>query len=317
MKKILIAILLLFTGSLFAQASMPKSWTTNYRFKQYNQGANPTADSLNHNWTLVDTYIKLAYDSAQAKGSKKVANTWTAANTFSSTVTFNGAIAANATFTANNIIPETDATYTFGSLSKQWYRGYFNSVRAAQFVIYNPSATDSAYMTLGDSTISFNKEVSFQVSDILPTTGSRIGNDTSSFTRVYADTITSGESYLFLEGKQGGVEFADVFGIGDPTARAITAATTTVDASGLSYVELTESEAVTGLHTFTAGATRREGGILVVVNSSNQNVTLKNGTGNMILGADLVLAQYDTATFVYYDIGGGSMRWLCIANRNN
>lgn len=67
MNKITLLIIILFAGLSYAQITAPNSYTSNYRFRLWSQGANPSADSLNANWTLADTKIKLAYDSAQAK----------------------------------------------------------------------------------------------------------------------------------------------------------------------------------------------------------------------------------------------------------
>lgn len=309
--KNLILILILFSVELFAQVTAPSAYTTNYGFRKWVQGANPSSDSINANWDELDASIKLAYDSAQAKGSKLSANTWTGAQTF------NGATGFNATMTVNNIVPETDGAYYIGYGAKRFDGIYANYFNAGNIYIYNSEKNDSALISLDDSTISFNKSVSFTATELTPSTFAKIGNDTTAFQTAFIDTIISGESYLSLQGKQGGVEFADAYGIGNPSTRSITAASTSIDVGGISYVMLSESEAVTGLATLTAGASIREGAILTIVNGSNYNVTLKNGTGNMILGADLVLAQYDVATFVYYDIGGASYRWLCISNRAN
>lgn len=47
---------------LLAQ-STPSAYTSNYRFRCWSQGANPTSDSLNANWTDIDTQIKVRADS--------------------------------------------------------------------------------------------------------------------------------------------------------------------------------------------------------------------------------------------------------------
>lgn len=311
MKNLILILALFLVVDTFGQVTAPSSYTTNYRFRKWVQGANPSADSINANWDLADTKIKLAYDSAQTKGSKVGLNTWSGLNSFNAATSF------NATVTSRNILPYTDESYNLGSLSHQWYRGHFNSIRTHQLVIVDPISSDSSFISFDGTQIEFDMPISFTADEILPTNTSKLGNDTSSFNSIFADTITSGESYLFLQGKQGGVEFADVWGVGSPSSKPITAATTTIDCSGLSYIMTTESEVVTGIATLTAGLTRREGSILIVVNANNYNVTFKNGTGNMILGSDVVLGQYDTMTLIYYDIGGSSYRWLKIATETN
>lgn len=66
MKK-LILVLILLAIEVFPQVTSPSGYTTNYRFRKWAQGANPSADSINANWDGVDGYIKVAYDSAQNK----------------------------------------------------------------------------------------------------------------------------------------------------------------------------------------------------------------------------------------------------------
>ena len=66
MKYILLIVAIL-TVEIFSQVTSPSGYTTNYGFRKWAQGANPSADSLNANWDELDTYIKTAYDSAQAK----------------------------------------------------------------------------------------------------------------------------------------------------------------------------------------------------------------------------------------------------------
>ena len=66
MKK-LILVLILLAIEVFPQVTSPSGYTTNYGFRKWTQGANPSADSINANWDGVDGYIKVAYDSAQNK----------------------------------------------------------------------------------------------------------------------------------------------------------------------------------------------------------------------------------------------------------
>jgi hypothetical protein len=56
---LLIVLLLLVAADAFPQAQ-PKSRTKNFQLKQYAQGANPSADSLNWNWARIDSAIQYA-----------------------------------------------------------------------------------------------------------------------------------------------------------------------------------------------------------------------------------------------------------------
>lgn len=67
MKKLILILTIFLVGEMFGQVTSPSSYTTNYRFRKWVQGANPSADSINANWDDLDTKIKLVYDSAQTK----------------------------------------------------------------------------------------------------------------------------------------------------------------------------------------------------------------------------------------------------------
>lgn len=64
MYKYILIIVLFICADLLAQST--PTYTSNYRFRKYAQGANPTADSLNANWTDIDTQIKVRADSVTA-----------------------------------------------------------------------------------------------------------------------------------------------------------------------------------------------------------------------------------------------------------
>lgn len=65
--KYIFLITIILTVEIFSQVTSPSGYTTNYGYRKWAQGANPSADSLNANWDELDTDIKAAYDSAQAK----------------------------------------------------------------------------------------------------------------------------------------------------------------------------------------------------------------------------------------------------------
>lgn len=74
-------------------AQSTPTYTPNYRFRKWTQGATPTADSINANWTGIDSEIKKRQDTIDTNvGKYWKDNTWTGNNTFSDTVTFSGTI---------------------------------------------------------------------------------------------------------------------------------------------------------------------------------------------------------------------------------
>lgn len=59
--KYIILIIILLGVDIYSQST--PTYTSNYRFRKWQQGANPTSDSLNANWTDIDTQIKIRADS--------------------------------------------------------------------------------------------------------------------------------------------------------------------------------------------------------------------------------------------------------------
>ncbi len=93
MKNLILILVILLTGEIFSQVTAPSGYTTNYNFRKWVQGANPSADSINANWDALDARIKIVYDSAQAKlntyGNQTIA---TGTKTFTGgTIALNGA----------------------------------------------------------------------------------------------------------------------------------------------------------------------------------------------------------------------------------
>lgn len=64
MKKYILFLIVFCVVDLLAQST--PTYTSNYRFRKWAQGANPTADSLNANWTDIDTQVKVRQDSVTA-----------------------------------------------------------------------------------------------------------------------------------------------------------------------------------------------------------------------------------------------------------
>jgi len=79
--KNIILLFILFSVVAMAQPTAPSSYTTNYGYRMWIQGANPSADSINANWTELDADIKVVYDTAQVKvnlyGNQTIAGTKT------------------------------------------------------------------------------------------------------------------------------------------------------------------------------------------------------------------------------------------------
>ncbi len=58
-KLILMIVLLVMTGEVKAQVDPPIGYTTNYKFRMWDDGDNPSADSLNQNWKDIDAKLYL------------------------------------------------------------------------------------------------------------------------------------------------------------------------------------------------------------------------------------------------------------------
>lgn len=155
MKQILLIILLLISVDVFAQFAAP-TYTDYLRLRKYAQGDNPSADSLNANWTGLDNW---------ADGVAELDS----ANTFSAIQTFNGAnfaAGAHGTVTLSDsvVIPGLlrskkydpyDATSTMGSSSNP-----MNQVWARSFYSPNQYGNDSVGFSYGDSTLTFTGNIS-------------------------------------------------------------------------------------------------------------------------------------------------------------
>lgn len=67
MKNLILILVIFLAGEIFSQVTSPSSYTTNYGYRKWVQGANPSADSINANWDELDADIKAVYDTAQVK----------------------------------------------------------------------------------------------------------------------------------------------------------------------------------------------------------------------------------------------------------
>lgn len=141
MKKYILLIMVFCVIDLLGQASTP-TYTSNYNFRKWAQGANPTADSLNANWTDIDTQIKVRADSVTAHR--------TGLNTLMDSVNAHRTAlgtGSNVDLTTNQTIA---GTKTFSGTAKTtgtlWVDGYMRI--KADTVAYNISS--GGVLDLGD-----------------------------------------------------------------------------------------------------------------------------------------------------------------------
>lgn len=173
-----ILVVLLLGNLAYAQNATPSRYTTFIGLRCYASGANAGADSLNANWDDIDSTVEALNDSIAAikadvysvidyaggviDGTVMWADMSTSAKATIVQVTGTQSIAGAKTFTDNmnteSILPVEDATYNLGSISKQWYRGYFKSLRTHQLYVINPVDTsEKAEITFDGGTVTFDK----------------------------------------------------------------------------------------------------------------------------------------------------------------
>lgn len=144
MKKILLLTLIL-TLDLMAQ-DVPSGYTTNYKIRKWSQGSVPTADSLNANWDLIDTKIKLAYDSSQAKLSLWTNQTVYGTKTIGGTLSLGSA----GKLTLGTTAPASNGQIGYTGAYVRYYHssGTTDTVATLDWVRSNTSGVDTTYRTL-------------------------------------------------------------------------------------------------------------------------------------------------------------------------
>lgn len=163
MKKLF--LFLLFGVTVMAQVTPPSGYTPNYGLRMWSQGANPSADSLNANWMLIDNKIKLAYDSANTSTLKTYGNYNIYGNrTYKSGyIAMDGArfLFGNSTVTSplfvGEIAPTTARTYlTYTNVSstdtfamRDWVRDNFTFANTGYRVLWSDFVTN----TTGNATL--------------------------------------------------------------------------------------------------------------------------------------------------------------------
>lgn len=162
--KQLLLILIIFSIEIFSQVSNPIGYTTNYRLRKYAQGANPSADSINANWDVIDSKIKVAYDSAQTKVNTYSTQTIYGTKTIAGTISLGSA----GRLTLGSLEPKANGQLGYSSsilryyhssgtidtvASRDWVRDNFSSGRGVRVIwagantgtTVNTHATESEY----------------------------------------------------------------------------------------------------------------------------------------------------------------------------
>jgi hypothetical protein len=167
--------LLIIASDVYGQSATP-TYTTFLGLRKYATGANASGDSLNANSDDIDAWAKatqdtvddlkadvrniIAYDGGIINGSVTFDDLSTSAKASLVQTAGTQSIAGIKSYTDNmnteSIFPTTDVMYNLGSITKQWYRGYFNSLRTHTLVVINPSdANDTSQISYDGEKIDF------------------------------------------------------------------------------------------------------------------------------------------------------------------
>lgn len=283
MKQLLIFVFLVLTGVSMAQTiDAPIGYTSFLNLKQYAYEANPGADSLNHNNTLIDNFAKASNDTANAIKTRvnTVINLGASGGIIDGTVTWNDlatatkanvvqvtgtqSVAGVKTFTDNmntdDVIPNTTATYNLGSLAKEWFRIYTQSLRTHRLVIVNTADTSK------------KSEISYD--------GTQVDFGTA---KVKIDTLDADNQNVSLRSK----DFT-------PADLADTVLTMPKLTSSL-YIELS-GDATAGIEKILCDETVPPEFLLYITTDNNTySILFEDGEtdGNLLLAGDFTLAKGD------------------------
>lgn len=158
-----IIIILFCSINLLAQ-SIP-SYTSNYRLRMYAQGANPSADSLNANWSEIDALFKIRADSISAHRTglsvlmdsiaAHRAALGTGSNmdlstnqTASGTKTFSGTLKSTGTFLSEGVSRFKADTVVHNAIVTP---GEISLSGTGTFIILQPTAADEIFILNGGS----------------------------------------------------------------------------------------------------------------------------------------------------------------------
>jgi len=316
---IVIAVLML-AGSTYAQYATPTSYTSFLGLRNYAQGANPGADSLNANNNQIDNFAKASNDTMAAvkadvysvisysggiiDGTVMWADMSTSAKSEIVQTTGTQSIAGTKTLTdywfAEGFYPSADNTYRLGLYpSYRWNWVETRYLAAYQIVMRNSAGTDSAIVDYDGTKITFDKPVT--VADFRITESISVDSATTfNSLKLYGDTYTPalvGDSILVIDTLQANIRIAPPGNM----ARVI----------GMSM----------------EGAS--EGTIVILYNTSAiYSITLKDDIASGLYGendhnlfkmaGDLVLAAMDNITFKYtYNDVELAFQWMEISRSDN
>lgn len=303
-KHIYFILVVLVLGNLaYAQNATPSRYTDFIGLRCYASGANAGADSLNANWDDIDSTAEALNDSIAAvkadvysvidyaggviDGTVMWADMSTSAKATIVQVTGTQSIAGAKTFTDNmnteSILPVEDATYNLGSINKQWYRGYFNSLRTHQLYVINLADTsEKAEITFDGASVSFNKPVEIDTLKTSAMTALQLGSNT------YTPTLAS-DSVLTITSTQSVVKLNPVYG----------------NMTNVETIHMTGVTVGTIVYFYSKDAT------YTVVFKDNA------ADGNLKMAGDFTIGQYDSITFMYVKVAAEQFEWMEVARSNN
>jgi len=298
---IVIAVLML-AGSTYAQYATPTSYTSFLGLRNYAQGANPGADSLNANNNQIDNFAKASDDTMAAvkadvysvisysggiiDGTVMWADMSTSAKAEVVQTTGTQSIAGTKTFTnniyANGIYTNTDLTYNLGKKEERWKTLYVGRVLTDNLYIKNSAGDDSASISYDAGVIDFGSN------------------------KITVDTVEANlgdANVLSLVNYQIGVIIPDV-------------SDTVITASRrINRIELTLPGNVSLIETLTIQDQAEGMQVVLFHSNASYTMTLKDNYsgGNLQLAGDFTMGQYDTITLQY----NGSSQWMEICRSNN
>jgi len=318
MKQLLILFFLLTVVSIAQTIDAPIGYTSFLNLKQYAYEANPGADSLNHNNTLIDNFAKAMDDTVDdIKADVYTVINYTGGGIINGTVTWDdisisgksnivqmsgtqSSIAGAKGFTDNmtteNIEPATNIAYNLGSISKQWYRGYFNSLRTRTLIIINPVDTSqNSEISFDGSKITLDNDVSF------PDTTKKIGDSDNQLNAIWTDSVKSPNDIILNANH---IIMQGLFGIGGGEVSShtigVTDSVTIIPTSSFVYLNTTATTSVS----YVSPSAITPGLIYIITTDGSDSVTLLDNAGNLSLNGNFVM---DTASDVIVLMKSGTV----------
>ena len=172
MKTIILILVLLISDLILAQAATP-TYTSYLRLRKYAQGVNPSADSLNANWTGIDNW-------ADGVAEVDSINTFADSVRFVKGATFSAGANASVTFLDSLVSTWQYTNYIFRSATNAtvgWGDAPFYKMHSRYFLIPNQYSNDSVSITYDDSVLTIDKKTS--IGDLVVTTSMQIDSSVS------------------------------------------------------------------------------------------------------------------------------------------